>query len=427
MRAIFVLLIAALGILAGCGGSGGSSGGATDALKFTMLADFDGANGSGPQYSLVQGSDGNLYGITTGGGGGGLPGAGTVFKMTPGGVLTTLYSFCTQPNCAIFPNTLVLATDGNFYGTAGGTGISPSFDDGVVFKITPEGVLTTLYNYCLQANCPDGAGPNGLLQSSDGNFYGTTFGGGNSSTGCDFEGCGTLFKITPGGALTTLYRFCAQTSCLDGANPNPGLIQSSDGSFYLTTFGGGSNGNGLIVKITPEGALTVLYSFCAQANCPDGYSPRSGAIQASDGNFYGTLADGGTGSGTVYKLTAEGTLTTLYSFCTQTNCADGANPYAGLIQASDGNFYGTTVSGGNPTCGSGLAHGVPTPFPCGTVFRITPAGQLTTVHTFQSAAIDGFSAQGALLQAANGTLYGTTSSGGPSDNGTGFSLSGLGP
>jgi uncharacterized repeat protein (TIGR03803 family) len=341
MRAIFVMLIAALGILAGCSGS--SSGGSAGALKFTTLVDFNGANGSGPQYSLIQGSDGNLYGITPGGGVGGLPGTGTVFKMTPGGVLTTLYSFCTQLKCAIFPNTLVLASDGDFYGTAGGgTGISPNFYDGVIFKITPEGVLTTLYNFCLQASCPDGAGPNGLLQSSDGNFYGTTAGGGNSSAAC-FLGCGTLFKITPAGALTTLYRFCAEPSCPDGASPDPGVLQSSDGNFYITTFSGGTNGNGSIVRSTPEGALTVLYSFCAQANCPDGYYPHSGVIQASDGNFYGTLADGGTGSGTVYKLTPEGTLTTLYSFCAETNCPDGANPYAGLIQASDGNFYGNRV------------------------------------------------------------------------------------
>jgi uncharacterized repeat protein (TIGR03803 family) len=314
---------------------------------------------------------------------------------------------------------MLLATDGNFYGTtsAGGSGLD--FGDGVVFKMSPAGVLTTLYSFCAQANCPDGFMPNGLLQSSDGNFYGTTFNGG--STGCP-AGCGTLFKITPAGALTTLYRFCAQTGCLDGDNPNTGLIQSSDGNFYGATSGGGANGNGSIFKITPEGTLTTLYSFCLQTQCADGEFP-SAVVLATDGNFYGTSGGGGAyGSGTVYELTLEGTLTTLYSFCAQTNCPDGAVPQ-GMIQARDGNFYGTTESGGNPTCGTELADGVPTPFSCGTVFRITPAGALTTLHAFQSATVDGYGAQGSLLQAANGVLYGTTSQGGPDGDGTVFSLS----
>ena len=303
----------------------------------------DGSEAGAP---LALGTDGNFYGTTTTGGANGY---GTVFKITGTGALTTLYSFCAQANCTdgIGPEAgLVQGTDGNFYGTAAGGGVGGF---GTVFKITRAGALTTLYSFCPDGfSCTDGLGPvAGLVQGTDGNFYGTTTDG-----GAHFQG-GTVFKITPRGTLTTLYSFCALASCADGYNPfKAALIQGTDGNFYGTTSSGGVHSStGTIFKITPGGTLTTLYSFCAQTNCTDGIGPYTGLIQGTDGNFYGTTSSGGSNSfngyGTVFKITRTGTLATLYSFCPLGfSCTDGTSPYAGLVQGTNGTFYGTTSSGG---------------------------------------------------------------------------------
>jgi uncharacterized repeat protein (TIGR03803 family) len=374
---------------------------------------------------LVQGLDGDFYGTTNGGGivsgsCGAFNSCGTVFKITPNGTLTTLYRFCSQINCSdgIAPYAgLVLATDGNFYGSTSGGGTHQS---GTMFKITPAGKLTTIHDFCAPPLCTgaDGGGPAGLVEGTDGNFYGTNGGG--------KYGEGTVFKITPGGALTTLYSFCAQTGCSDGQIPNGGLIQGADGNFYGTTVVGGTSGNGTVFKITPEGKFTTLHRFTFS----DGSEPPGGLVQATDGNFYGMTEYGGAHNlGTVFKITPAGALTTLYSFCSQTNCADGELPqYAALVQATDGNFYGMTSQGG--------AHGsTACSFPggfgsCGTVFKITPAGALTTLYSFcaQPNCADGAFPFGTLVQATNGKLYGTTfgdefvTSCSGSDCGTVFSL-----
>jgi uncharacterized repeat protein (TIGR03803 family) len=373
------------------------------AQTFTTIVNFDYANGAAPYLmSLVQGTDGNLYGTTSVGGANGP--YGTVFKITPGGTLTTLHSFAGYPTEGQFPSAAVVqGSDGNFYGTTeeGGTN-----NGGTVFKITPGGVLTTLHNFCAQDGCNDGQVPDAaLIQGSDGNLYGTTQLGG-------VNGLGTVFKITPGGRLNTVYSFCAQANCADGAYPNAALIQARDGNFYGTTAGGG---DGTVFRITPAGALTTLHSF----NGTDGYLVVAGLVQASDRNFYGTASAGGpngSNAGTVFKITPTGVLTTLYSFCTQPLCADGVSPETGVVQATDGNFYGTTELGG--VNGSG------------TVFRITPGGALTTLYSLcaQANCADGSRPRGGLVQATNGTFYGTTFYGGTYDEGTIFRLSvGLGP
>jgi uncharacterized repeat protein (TIGR03803 family) len=273
-------------------------------------------------------------------------------------------------------------------------------------------MLTTLHAF----NGSDGSSPlSGLVQAANGVFYGTTDGGGAHNSG-------TIFKIAPTGAFTTLYNFCSLADCTDGQAPTAGLVQAANGSLYGTTASGGAfvsecggQGCGTIFKITPSGALTTLYSFCAQSNCTDGKNPDAALVQASDGNFYGTTSLGGlAGEGTVFKITPSGALTTLYNFCSQANCADGQNPYGTLIQATDGDFYGTTWIGGS---GSGC---------CGTVFKINKDGTLTTLHSFSGP--DGESVYAGLVQATNGKLYGTTAGGGTKSNGTAFSLSmGLGP
>ncbi len=362
----------------------------------TTLLNFDGTDGDSAESPLIQGTDGNLYGTTYGGG---VYDQGTMFKVTAGGTLTTLYSFCSEVNCTDGAEPLaglVQGTDGNFYGTASSGG---TYGQGTVFKVTSEGVLTTLYSFCSQTNCADGAEPlAGLVQATNGNFYGTTWDGGAS-------GAGTVFAITPAGQLTTLYSFCSQTNCADGANSYAVLVQATNGNFYGTTWDGGASYAGTVFEITPAGQLTTLYSFCSQANCADGEGPPAGLVQATNGNFYGTTNYGGAnGAGTVFGITPTGQLSTLYSFCSQTNCADGENPYLGVIQASDGNFYGTTLYGG--------ANGY------GTAFGITLGGQLSTLHSF--AFTDGAYPFG--LLEANGNLYGTTDFGGSRFDGTLFSL-----
>ena len=249
-----------------------------------------------------------------------------MFKISTNGALTSLYSF-TGGNDGANPQAgLVQGSDGYFYGTTVRRRHERRY--GTVFKISTNGALTSLYSF---TGGNDGANPDaGLVQGSDGNFYGTTYGGGTN-------GYGTVFKISTNGALTSLYSF---TGGNDGANPNAGLVQGSDGNFYGTTYSGGTNSYGTVFKISTNGALTSLYSFTGGN---DGANPDAGLVQGSDGNFYGTTAARRheTADGTVFKISTNGALTSLYSF---TGGNDGANPQAGLVQGSDGNFYGTTYA-----------------------------------------------------------------------------------
>jgi uncharacterized repeat protein (TIGR03803 family) len=355
-----------------------------------------GADGSSPSAGLVQGSDGNFYGTTSAGG---TSGRGTVFKITPNGAFTNLYRFSgADGQC---PSAgLIQGSDGNFYGTTYSGGASGS---GTVFKITPGGALTNLYSF----SGADGGHPYaGLVQGSDGNFYGTTYNGGTSHGG-------TVFKITPGGALTTLYGF---TGGADGSGPYAGLVQGSDGNFYGTTSSGGTSHGGTVFRITPGGALTTLHSFTPTDEGihpgADGCYPEAALVQGNDGNFYGTTIYGGTTEygGTVFKITPGGALTTLHSFSWSDGSrpgADGCCPRAGLIQGSDGNFYGTTLEGGTTEDG-------------GTVFKITPGGALTTLHSFSGGADGNFPY--ALVQGADDNFYGITQSGGMYLAGTVFKI-----
>jgi uncharacterized repeat protein (TIGR03803 family) len=400
---------------------------AANSQSLATLVNFNSSDGSYPLDTLALGSDGNFYGTTEQGGVGqaGCPRnaeCGTVFKMTAEGVLTTLYSFCSQSNCSdgYFPVAgLVQGADGNFYGTTsfGGNGADRgNYAAGTIFKVSPLGVFTTVYNFCSLPNCLDGAGPEaGLIQGTDGNFYSTTSFGGKIGfcPGGRSTGCGTVFRISPSGTLTTLHNFCSQSDCADGDGPSAGLIQGTDGDFYGTAASGGFNNNGTIFKVSSKGAFSILYSFCSQLNCADGSQPIAGLIQASDGNLYGTTADGGAnGAGTVFKLTPSGTFTTLYNFCSQSNCSDGSTTTAGLTQGKDGNLYGTTYEGGL--------------YYSGTLFRITLNGALTTLYNFCREGgilcLDGTVPQGGMIQAHDGTFYGMTSGGGLSGNGTVFRL-----
>ena len=311
----------------------------SQAQTFTSLFQFDYTNGGFPQpTALVQGADGNFYGTTFVGGTYHL---GTIFKITPAGVHTLLASFDGPKGVHPYAG-LVQGSDGNFYGTSGGFGFStpnhnPVFSAGNVYEITPQGVLRTVYSFCANTSCIDGSEPHGaLLQASDGNFYGTTSLGGAHTYG-------TVFEVTSTGTLTSLYSFCSLANCADGSHPYAGLMQGLDGDFYGTTYDGGAHGGGSVFKITAAGGLTTLYSFCSLAACADGSHPYGSVVQGADGNFYGTTYTGGaTNQGTVFRLTGEGVLTTLFSF----TGTSGANPYAGLVLGTDNNSYGTTQNGG---------------------------------------------------------------------------------
>jgi uncharacterized repeat protein (TIGR03803 family) len=349
--------------------------------NFTLLYSFAGgsSDGADPYHSLILASDGNFYGTTLHGGTGNT---GTIFEISPSGVESLLFSFTAVPYAG-----LIQGSDGNFYGT---TATGGSSNRGTVFAVTPGGVQTVLYSFPAGSSDPYC----GLIQGSDGNFYGTTGAGGANDDG-------TVFEITPGGTKTVLHTFAKTGS--DGQTPYAGLIQGSDGDFYGTTYTGGSAGFGTVFKVAPDGTETVLYSF---AGGSDGANPYAGVVQGSDGNFYGTTYAGGSnGLGTVFKLTPSGTETVLYSFAG--GSSDGANPEAGLIQASDGNFYGMTYRGGS----SGL----------GTVFKLTPAGTETVLHAFAGSS-DGANPWADLVQGSDGNLYGSTFAGGASAHGTFFKV-----
>jgi uncharacterized repeat protein (TIGR03803 family) len=356
------------------------------AQTFTTLVNFDGTNGALPeQMSLVQGVDGNFYGTTFGGGNYAcVYGCGTVFSITPSGVLNSVHDFAGSPGDGFYPyGGVVLATDGNFYGTTYSGG-GCKYCGGIVYKMTAAGDLTILHTFALQNR--SGTNPEaGLVQSSNGDLYGTDSLGGENP--CDGLGCGAVFKITPDKVFTPLHSFDG----LDGNSPYAGLVQGANGNFYGTTYKGGSNHYGTVFEISPDGILTSLHSF----DGADGAYPYTALVAASDGNLYGTTTTGGAyEGGTLFKITVGGQLTTIYNFCTLGGCTDGSGPMGALIEGTDGNFYGTTLGGG--------ANGG------GTLFSVTRGGKFTPLHSFDS---DDFPS-GGLVEGTDGSFYGTTLYGG---------------
>ncbi len=331
------------GSLYGTAQSGGANGYGT-AFRLNIngalsaVVSFNQLNGAYPYAGVVQAADGNFYGTTLEGG---TAYSGSVFKMSPMMGVLNLYSFTGGTDGNAPTAGLVQGSDGSLYGTTyqGGT-----YGDGAVFKITTNGLLTTLYSF---TGGTDGYGLwAGLVRGTDGNFYGTTEYGGL------YSGVGTVFRITPTGMLTTLHTFNGGS---DGAYPTGSLIQGADGNFYGTTFQGGTNGSsGTVFKMATNGAVTILHQFGAG----DGANPTAALVQGWDGNLYGITETGGLGGyGTAFKITTNGALTTLVWF----NWSNGAYPEAPLIQALDGSFYGTTFYGG--TSGYGTVFRLNAPMP----------------------------------------------------------------
>jgi uncharacterized repeat protein (TIGR03803 family) len=269
-----------------------------------------------------------------------------------------------------------------------------------------NGKLATLYNFCAQSGCADGLEPAaGLIQAVDGNFYGTTEFGGQGR-----YAEGTFFTMTQAGQLTTLYSFCSQYNgwygCLDGSEPSGQLAQGVSGDIYGTTPGGGLNFGGVAFVATPHGSLTTLYSFCSQPDCADGQGPYAGLTLGWDGDLYGTTIGGGSGfSGLAFRLSPGGNEAVLYNSCSPTSLRCFNTIGGGvLVEGVEGSFYGT---GGWGLSGTG------------TVFRLTEDGVLINLHSFNGT--DG-SYPGSIIQGSDGNFYGTTKSGGKNGLGTIFRI-----
>lgn len=357
----------------------------------TDIYNFTGNNGSGiPLYViLAQGRNGQLLGTTSGLGG---TNYGTIFQLSARNLLKQLYTFNgttgSQPNGG-----LTLANDGYFYGT---TGVGGTAGLGVLFRMSPNGTYSVLYTF---TGGSDGAVPGSPpIVGFDGNLYGTT--NGNSTT------ASTVYKYTRStGVFATIYQF----SQSGGADVTAALVQGTDGNLYGTAYQGGSAGCGALFELSTSGTLLWDYSFPCQ---PGGANPIGGLIQATDGNFYGTTYAGGTYNiGTVFRV-SQGVVSTLYNFRGLPG-KDGSSPSAGVVQASDGNLYGSTQGGGGFDG-------------AGTLFQITTAGDYKQLYIF--AKKDGESPLGTLLQDTSGVFYGTTFEGGKYNQGVAYSLNmGLAP
>ena len=353
------------------------------AQTYTPLHFFTVIEGVGPQAGLIRATDGYFYGTADLGGAGPDP-RGTIFRMDASGAIFVFHVFQNGDPEGDFPRAGVIqASDGNFYGINSSGGASLL---GTIFKMTPAGAVSLLHAFTLT----DGGVPfGGLVEGRDGNLYGTTSGGGSCMT-CN---SGTIFKISKGGTYTVLHDFVYA----DGYGVQSSLIQASDNAFFGTTTNGG-DGYGTIFKITSDGSFTKVHSFTQTGASPEG--SHAPLVQAANGSLYGTTFRGGAngtgmgGFGTIFKLDLDGTYTTLHSLAD----VDGINPEAGLIQGPDGNFYGTTSARGANNLG--------------TIFTMDPLGAVTVLHHF--AAADGIHSTSGLVMGAGGNLYGTTMSGGSS-------------
>jgi uncharacterized repeat protein (TIGR03803 family) len=338
-----------------------------------------------PAGTLAQGRDGNLYG----GGGACCIGAGEIYKTDTSGVISVLHTFDGADGGAPSGGT-ILGTDGNFYGTTFGGGTNNS---GVLFKITPTADSSVLYDFF---NPPNAGGIWAApIEGTDGNLYGA------DNTSWTSVG---LYKYTSSGTFTTIYQ-ADYPLANNGTAVYSRLLQAADGNLYVTLFYGGTKSCGAILKVSTSGTLLHAYNF----NCGYlGALPVGPLIQASDGNFYGTTNQGGTkstyGFGTIFKMSQAGVVTVLYRFTGGT--ADGKYPWGTLVQGTDGYLYGVTQNGGA--------------FLGGTIFRISTSGQFTLLYSFPQAFAG--SAYGGLVQHTNGLFYGTTQWGGEGRYGTIYSF-----
>jgi uncharacterized repeat protein (TIGR03803 family) len=359
-------------------------------ITLTTLASFAGTNGSGPWASLVEATDGNLYGTTYAGGASGHyfgnESAGTIFRVTSSGVLTCLRSFV-GPNGSHPRGALIEGADGNLYGTTQEGGDCPGYGPfgsqysspglGTIFRITKDGIFTALLSFW-ETN---GSWPaTALVKAPDGAMFGTTRYGGTF-------GSGTLFRITTNGIFTLLHSFGSDNT---GGGPMSPLIFSGDGIFYGNAIGG------VIFKMTPSGPVSVL----GYLNNTNALSHLGTLCESRDGLLYGVShASGAFSHGGVWRMTKDGAQTTVYSFVTP-----GDFPWGGVIEGTDGNLYGTRSGDQN--------------HPYGLVYSVSPAGDYQTIAAFNLT--NGAGPEAGLIQGRDGHFYGTTLGGGAYPDTNGF-------
>jgi uncharacterized repeat protein (TIGR03803 family) len=366
------------------------------AQTYSVLYAFGSASGGGiqPSGTLARDSAGNLYGVTQGGG---RNAVGTIFKLDSSNTETILYNFNLPPDAMLPVYGVIRSSLGAIYGPAGGGRYGNGSGDGALFKLSASGKETVLHSF---GSGSDGVIPSGgLVEDSKGNVYGVTIQGGSHGLGTIFRvtpagketilynftnaagtpegtplidqhgnlfgttleggtnGFGAVFEFSASGKFRVIYSFCAQLHCADGSQPMTGVVQDSAGNLYGTTINGGSFGQGTAYKLTLRGTETVLHSF--RLGGGDGYFPESALVPDGSGNFYGTTAVGGTtGVGTIFRVDSAGDETILHSFCAESNCADGGQPALGtLLRDEAGNLYGAAIGGSHQS---------------GVVFKLTP-------------------------------------------------------
>lgn len=378
------------------GGAGGSIGGAgvggifrvTPTGVISNICSFFGTNGANPTTGLLRGPGGLLYGTTPNGGANSL---GTVFSVTTSGVLTVLYSF-DGPHGALPQSLLTMGIDGKLYGTTPSGGAN---NRGTVFSITTGGSLTTLYSFTTTNASPSPA----LCLGPDGNFYGTT------QSGPGTYNYGTIFRITPAGAFTQLVGLTNTIGTVGSTYSMPSMLVVGN-VIYGTLYSGGINGFGSFYSLTTDGVFTPLLAFTSGTGGQPG-----GLTLGADGNFYGTGQFSGTGYGMVFEIQMTnaqhavwGPILHLASF----GNTNGATPVGGLTLGSDGKLYGVAAYGGDTDRGE---------------FYSLPGtgGPITGLASFNN--FGGVSPHTPLTLGPDGNFYGTTSAGGPGDNGTVFRIS----
>jgi uncharacterized repeat protein (TIGR03803 family) len=350
----------------------------TPTLLYTFMQTTDAC---APRGNIVQGRDGNMYG---GGGACGANGTGAIYKISPAGVESVFYSFAQQwTNCG--GAGLTLGSDGNFYGACEGG--NPATGMGSIFRLTPAGVFTDLYDFT-------GANGDSLpvyppIQASDGNFYGVT---GNQE-----QVCGNIYKLTPAGVYKNLHTFTFGSEC-----HSSNLVQASDGNLYGTLANCTLAGSvGCVYRISTAGVYKEIHGFTTSA----GYQPCTGVIQGKDGKLYGATQNGaGNGNGDIYKMTTAGAATDVHDFtnATDASCVNNVGPPVSLLQVADGTFYGV-----NPAYG---------PNGTGSVYKLTSAN-VFAASLFPNPPVDGDLPSSTLTQHTNGFVYGTTPSGGGGSGG----------
>ena len=358
--------------------------------SFSTIVKFPNTSKKGPMNpnQLIIDGAGNLCGTSVYGG---AYGVGSVFKVTPKHVLSLLYSFQNSTDGGNPYGPLVRDSAGNLYGEtySGGT-----YNYGTIFKVTPAGKESVLYNFSQELSV---SGGNGLARDSAGNLY-----------GYNTNGNGSVFELTASGAYKTLYTFCQLSGCTDGYSPFYRPTLKSNGVLYgMTEYGGDSScsadGCGVVFELDTSGNETVLHTFTGGT---DGESPSSNLAMDSAGNLYGTTGFGGTGYwGVLFKINPSANYSILYNFCSETSCADGASP-GSYLSVSSGNVYGINQGNGEP------------PEQYGNIFKVTTKGAESVLFTAAGPAKLG----SGLVTDKSGNLYGTTWDGGPAHTGTVYKL-----